>query len=185
MPASPVNIRNTVLIPFPPLVRGSAPIAVSKANGIWTIALDVADLAAHVPSVSDLAAEYWIVWDQTRATFFKVVLSSIGVAGARLQRFVNAALSGNAIAVAANDQWINFSVGAASTCTLPSYATRNGAPLTFKNSNGTLTAVNKLRITPAGGETIDGQPFVDMVTGWSQVDLTPYNDGTSAGWSLR
>lgn len=185
MTASPVNIRNTVAIPFPPLVRGAAPIAVAKANGIWTISLDVADLAAHVPSVADLAAEYWIVWDQTRGTYFKVALSAIGVAGARLQRYADASASGNVITVAANDQWINFKVAAASTCALPAAATRNGAPLTFYNVDGTLTAGHKLTLTPAGGETIGGAASVDMTTARALVTLTPMNDGTNTGWALQ
>lgn len=179
--ASPVNIRVAAAFPFPALVRGAAPVTVSKANGIWTVALDVADLTAHVPSVADLGQEYWIVWDSIRLTYFKVALSTLGVGGARLQRAANA----SPIVVAANDQVINFSIGAPATCALPSYATRNGVPLTFNDSGGLLTAVNKLRITPLGAETIDGLAFVDMVTKHNKITLTPYNDGTNTGWYLE
>lgn len=183
--SSPVNIRIAAQVPFPALVRGSAPIAVAKANGIWTISLDVADLTAHVPALADLAAEYWIVWDQTRQTFFKVALSTLGIAAARLQRYADATGTGNVITVASNDQIINFKVGAATTCALPAAATRNGAPLTLNNSDGSLTASHKLTVSAAGGETVDGAASFDMTTAHAKVTLAPYNDGTNSGWFLQ
>ena len=178
--ASPVNIRVMAAIPFPPLVVGGAPVKVTKANGIWTIGFDMADLAARVPSVADLSNEYWIVYDAALQTYFKVLLSSLGVAGARLQRPVTT----TAIVVAANDQIVNFSYNGVVTCALPAATSRNGAPLTFHDAGGHVSGVHTATFTPNGAETIDGQADVVMTAAYGTITLTPYNDGTNTGWSL-
>jgi hypothetical protein len=178
--ASPVNIRAFAPIPFPALVVGGAPVAVTKANGIWTIALNVANLTQHIPAGADFASEYLVVYDAVRQTFFKVLLSTAGLAGARVQRAVNA----SPIVVLAGDQVINFNINAGGpTCALPAAASRNGVPLTFKDAGG-HAAANNLTITPAAGETIDGLANVAMNTNFQQLTLAPYNDGTNAGWAL-
>ena len=179
---SPVNIRVATLLPFPSLVQGAAPIVATKANGIFTISLDVADLTTHVPSVADLAQEYWIVYDSVRLTYFKVALSSIGVAGALFQRAANA----SPIVVAANDQVINFNVNAAlAACQLPASATRNGAPLTFKDVGG-HAAAHPLVFTTTAGETMDGiaSGGVSINTNYGELTFRPLNDGVNTGWSL-
>jgi hypothetical protein len=179
--ASPQNIRAYSPIPFPALVRGFGPITVTKANGIWTIGFDIADLTAHVPSFSDLPVEYVVVYDSIHNTFFKISLASLGLGGASTQRVALA----SPIVVVGSDQIINFNINAgAPVCTLPASATRNGAPLTFKDAGGHAAAHN-LTITPAVGETIDGQPAAVITTNFGQVILVPYNDGTNTGWALR
>jgi hypothetical protein len=162
-------------------VVGGLPVKVTKANGTWTIAFDMVDLVTRVPSVSDLANEYWIVYDAAQQTYFKVLLSSLGVAGARLQRAANA----TPIVVASNDQIINFNVNGVVTCTLPAASSRNGAPLTFHDAGGHVSAVNTATFTPAAGDTIDSQANVVMTTKNGEITLRPYNDGTNTGWSLQ
>lgn len=176
--ASPVNIRVSAPFPFPALVRGASPIVVSKANGIWTVSFEMADLTVHVPSIADLSEEYWLVYDAVRQTFFRVPLSTLGIAGSLAQRLAIA----SPIVVSNNDQIINFNINAPATCTLPSYATRSGAPLTFKDVGGHLSGTNTLTITPAGGETIDGQPNIVLNSPYQRLTLIPANDGTSTGW---
>jgi hypothetical protein len=177
--ASPVNIRNTVLVPFPSLVRGSAPLIVTKANGIWVIALDVAGLTAHVPSVADLAQEYWIVYDAAQDTFFKVLLSTLGLGGARLQRSAVA----SPIVVAPNDQIINFNINAAAVCTLPSSATRSGVPLTFQDVGGHATA-HPLVFSLTGGELADGVANPAITVNYGKMTFTPLTDGVNTGYSI-
>lgn len=181
--ASPVNIRVAAQIPFPPLARGTAPVVVSKANGIWTVSFDMADLATHVPSVSDLAQEYWLVWDSIRLTFFKVPLSTLGIGGSRLQRSATA----SPIVVASNDQIINFNINAAlAHCVLPASATRNGVPLTFKDVGGHAAAHN-LVFDTTGGEKIDGlaSGVVAITTNYEAMTFVPFNDGVNTGWSIE
>ncbi len=180
--ASPVNIRVATTIPFPPLVRGSGPIVVSKANGIWTVSFDIASLTEHVPSFSDLPVEYVVVYDSIHSTFFKISLSNLGLGGAQTQRPATA----SPIVVAGNDQIINFNINSGSpTCQLPASATRNGAPLTFKDA-GRHAAAHPLTFTTTGGETMDGiaSGGVSIATNGGHVTFTPYNDGTNTGWSI-
>jgi|ERR1051326_240179 hypothetical protein len=180
--ASPANIRVSARFPFPALAVGSAPVKVTKAAGVYTIALDVQDLGAHVPSVADLAQEYWIVWDAIRLTYFKVALSTLGIGGARLQR----AATASPIVVAPNDQVINFNVNAAlAHCVLPSSATRNGVPLTFKDAGGHAGAHNLIFDT-TGGETMDGiaSGGVKINTNYGEITFVPYNDGVNTGWAI-
>ena len=178
--ASPVNIRVATQLPFPPLVVGGAPVKVTKANGIWTIALDVHDLTTHVPSVADLGQEFWIVWDDVRDTYFKVPLSTLGIGGSRLQRSATA----SPIVVASNDQIINFNINSGSpTCTIPAAATRNGVPLTFKDSGGHAAAHN-LTFSFTGGETADGLANPAITTNFGEMTFTPYNDGVNTGYAI-
>lgn len=178
--AGPVNIRVAARFPFPALVVGNAPVKLTKVNGIWYVSLDVQDLTAHVPSVADLASEYVLVWDAAQATYFKVLLNATGFAGARLQRSVVA----SPIVVAPNDQIINFNINAgAPVCTVPSAATRNGAPLTFKDAGGHAAAHN-LTISFTGGELCDGLAQVKVTQNFQELTLNPYNDGVNTGYYL-
>lgn len=176
--ASPVNIRVQALIPFPPLVVGGQGLIVTKANGIWTVALNIPGLGTSVPNATQLNTDFVLVYDSIAKTNVKVPLSAFFVGGALLQRLATA----SPVVVAPNDQIINFNINAAATCALPSYATRAGMPLTFKDVGGHLSAVNTFTITPAGGETIDGQANIVLKTPFQRVTLIPANDGTSTGW---
>jgi hypothetical protein len=175
--AGPVNLRIFTPIPFPPLVVGGAPVKVTKANGIWTVALDVQSLALGIPGVSDLL----IVYNPTRQTYFKATLSSFVISGGRLQRAANS----SPIIVASNDQIINFNINAPAACQLPAAVTRDGAPLTFKDAGGHATA-HPLVFTTTGGETIDGiaSGGVSLDVNFGQITFTPYTDGTNTGWAI-
>lgn len=178
--ASPVNIRVSAQIPFPALVVGGAPVAVTKANGIWTIALNVANLTQHIPAGADFASEYLIVYDAVRLTFFKVLLSTAGLAGARAQRSAVA----SPIVVLAADQMINFNINAGNPiCQLPAAATRNGVPLTFKDAGGHAGA-HPLTFSFTGGETADGLVNPVINTNYGEITFAPYNDGTNAGYAI-
>lgn len=179
--ASPVNIRNAVLVPFPPLVVGGAPVKVTKANGIWTISLDVHDLTTGVPLTTAYATDYVIVWDDVAATFSKVSLATLALGGARLQRSATA----SPIVVAGNDQIINFNINAGSpTCQLPAASTRAGVPLTFKDVGGHAQAHN-LTFSFTGGDTADGLAAPKIATNYGWLEFTPLNDGVNTGYALK
>lgn len=74
----PANIRVNALFPFPSLVTGSGPVTLAKANGIWTIGMQIGNLGEVVPTVQQLTTDYVIVWDSILETFNKVALSNIG-----------------------------------------------------------------------------------------------------------
>jgi hypothetical protein len=89
--------------------------------------------------------------------------------------------------VAGNDQIINFNINAGSpTCQLPASATRNGAPLIFKDSGG-HAAAHPLTFTTTGGETMDGiaSGGVAINVNFGRLKFTPYNDGTNTGWAIE
>lgn len=178
--ALPPNIRINTQFPFPALVTGSAPIVISKANGIWRVSFSIANLGTQVPLITAYPTDYVLIWDSIANTFFRVTLSSFGLGGARTQRSVTA----SPIVVAAGDQILNVNIAAgAPTCALPAAATRNGVPLTFKDVGGQFFAHN-LTITPNGAETIDGLANLVMKTNRQGVTLWPFNDGANSGWFL-
>lgn len=175
----PANIRVNASFPFPALVVGAGAIAITKQNGIWTVSFNAGALGISIPNVSQLSTDYVVVYDSVAKQNVRVPLSAFNVASALPQRSVTA----TPIIVAANDQIINYNVNSAVTCTLPSYTTRSGAPLIFKDAGGHQSGTNTLTITPAGGETIDGQASLVLSTPRQRIILTPYNDGTNTGWS--
>jgi len=178
--ASPVNLRISAPIPFPALVRGAAPIALTKANGVWTVSLDVQNLGAVVPLIAQYASDYVVVWDSVGLTFVKVSLTGLGLGGARLQRSVLA----SPIVIAANDQIINFNINAgAPTCTLPSSISRNGVPLTFQDVGGHAAAHN-LTFAFTGGELADGLAAPAITVNYGKMTFTPMNDGVNTGYSI-
>jgi len=100
--ASPVNIRVVAPVPFPALVVGAAPVKVTKLNGVFTIALDVHDLATSVPLTTAYPTDYLILWDDVAATSSKVSLAALGLGGAQLQRAVSASPRQNPCTVKAS-----------------------------------------------------------------------------------
>jgi len=184
MAALPPSIRINLQAPFPALVMGSGPIVLSKQNGIWTVALDVNDLAAQAPPPGNYATDYLLMWDSVAKTYFKISLTTVQgvVAGvARTQRSVIA----SPIVVAANDQILNVNINSGpATCALPAAATRAGVPLTFKDV-GAQFGANNLTITPNGVETIDGGANLVLKTNHQGVTLVQFNDGVNTGWSIQ
>lgn len=178
--ASPTNIRVNVGVPFPPLVVAAQGLAVTKLNGVWTVALNIVGLGISVPLAAQLATDYVLVYDSIAKTNVRVSLSTFGFGGALLQRATNA----SPIVVAANDSIINFNINAGNpTCVLPSYATRSGLPLRFHDAGG-HAAAHPLTFTPAAGETFDGQAQAVMNTNYGTITFTPYNDGVNTGYAV-
>jgi hypothetical protein len=89
------------------------------------------------------------------------------------------------ISIGTGDVIINCAISSGSpTCNLPSASSRAGLPLIFKDCAGQFGAHN-LTITPTSGDTIDGLTSVVLSTNYQRIQLRPYNDGTTAGWSVE
>lgn len=89
------------------------------------------------------------------------------------------------IVVASSDQIINVNISAGSpTCTLPTASGRSGLAVAFKDVGGNFGA-HALTITPAGGDTIDGQASLTLGTNRQFISLVPANDGTTTGWFIE
>jgi hypothetical protein len=73
----PANVRISAQFPFPSGVAGTTPIAITKANGIWSVALPLDALATQNPSGGSLTTDYVLVWDSLTGTYFKMPVSNI------------------------------------------------------------------------------------------------------------
>ena len=73
----PETIRTNIGVPFPSLVRGSGPIALAKANGIWTVSFSPNLLAAQSALVGALATDFVVVYDSVTQTLFKATLTDL------------------------------------------------------------------------------------------------------------
>lgn len=177
----PPNIRVNVGAPFPARVQGSGPIVVTKANGVWTVSFSVTGLAVQTPPPANYPTDYFLMYDSVAKQFFNVPITGGPFGRVRLQRSVVA----TPVVVAAPDEILNCNINAAAACVLPSYTTRKGLALTFKDVGAQFTAHN-LTITPNGTETIEGvnAPIVLNVNRQG-LTLVPANDGTNTGWSIE
>jgi hypothetical protein len=185
----PPNIRVNVGAPFPARVQGSGPITVSKANGVWTVSLNISGIASQVPLLANFATDYVLFYDSIANAFFKMSISALVAAvtppaGARTQRSVTV----SPIIVVGNDSILNVNINAgAPTCALPAAATRAGAPLTFVDV-GLRAAAHNITLTPNGAETIlnaQNPAAYTMSANGDAVTLVPFNDGTNTGWTIQ
>lgn len=181
----PANIRVNTQANFPAMVYGTGPIAIGKANGIWTVGFSIGLLGTQVPPAPDYPIDYLVVWNSSLNTHFRMsitnLLSTIAITtgAARTQRTTTI----TPIVVAPTDQIIstNISSGPAA-CTLPSAVSRVGVPLTFKDL-GQATA-HPITLTASGGDTIDGAATYVLNNNRAYVTLVPFNDGTNTGWMV-
>src|SRR5262249_55524020 len=156
----PANIRVNVGAPFPAVVKGTAGIAIQKANGIWTLGLGYPQLGIqNAPTLLHLSSNYVALYDSIAKTYFLVSMSAVSFGGVRNQRSVTSA----PVTIDSSDQILHLNVPvppggpAGFIIVLPSFATRAGVPLTFKDVGMQATA-NPITIAAATGEAIDGFP---------------------------
>lgn len=175
----PANLRVNTQVPFPSLVTGSGAIGITKQNGIWQVTLNYGSLAVQAPTPPQQANDYVAVWDSVLNTYFRFPLSSMTGATGGMQRSVTA----GPVTVQTTDQTLNLNLPAPTTIPLPSYTTRNGIPLRFKDV-GLHAAANPITINAAAGEFIDGVfTSVVMNINGQAIELFPFNDGVNAGWA--
>jgi hypothetical protein len=179
----PANIRVNTQAPFPALVKGSGPITIQKSNGIWTLGFSVSGFAVQIPPGVKYPTDYLFVWDSQAQTFFNMPLSGISALLARTQRSI---VNAGQAAITAADQILNLNLTASLVITLPSYLTRLGNPLTFKDVsllNG--AAFHAQTFAAAAGEKIDGNASVPLNQPGQAITLVPMNDGVNAGWGQQ
>lgn len=105
-------IRVNTQVNFPALVKGSGPITVAKANGVWTVGLSTA-----------IFAQIYGILPGVGRPQRSVGASPIVISG--VDQILN----------------INIPTGAP-TCALPQASTRSGVPLTFKDVGANFAAHN-------------------------------------------
>ena len=185
MPSLPARIRVNASFPFPALVSGTGPVAISKSGGIWTVGLSIDGFTTiPAPPAQDLPIDYLMGWNSTTKSFFKISISNlqtslnIAAGAARTQRFVTT----TPIVVAPTDQIITCKITSAASCTLPSANGRAGVPLTFKDL-GQATA-NHITLTVSGADTIEGISTYVITNNFAEITLVPFTDGTNTGWFI-
>lgn len=106
---------------------------------------------------------------------------TIARAGALTQRSITGA---GGLPIQSTDSILNCNLSAPLAVTLPSAASRNGAPLTFKDV-GRNFATNNVTLSRAGADTVDGLTSLVLDQNDMAITLIPYNDGVNAGWAIE
>ena len=180
----PATIRVNTMLPFPSLVTGNGPIAISKKNGIWGVGFTIDAFAEQIPPPPKWNADFILVWDHAAGVYFKMSIADLAsilvptASGSRTQRFVTS----GPIVVASTDSIITCAIPGAAACTLPAAAGRVGAPLTYKDLR--QATAHNITLTPASSETIDGMANYVLRNNYGYVTLMPFNDGFNTGWMV-
>jgi hypothetical protein len=176
--ALPANIRVNTAVPFPAQVSAGSAIAITKTNGIYTVALDFTKAAIQTPSPGNYPGDYILIYDSAAQSYFRVSLSDlVGLTPSQLR------VTASPKAVGGSDRILNCSVAGALTVNLPAAASRLGLPLTIKDVSGAAGA-NNITIAPNGAETIDGGANYIIGVNYGAVTLYPFNDGVGSGWFI-
>lgn len=174
----PANIRVNVGAPFPALVKASGPVTVGRANGTWTLGLSPMIVAPQSPAIGSYATDYVLVFDSISNIWFRMPLAQL--AGAAPQRAVSTA----PVTIGPNDFIVHLNLPIATTIQLPSYLTRNGVPLVFKDVGGNA-ASQPITIMAAPTESIDGDGTVVLSSNYQMIRVTPSVDGVNTGWFVE
>jgi hypothetical protein len=171
----PANIRVNIGAPFPAAVKSTVGVGIARKNGTWSIGLAYPQMGIQTPPVTNYGNDFVAVYDSVAQTYFLVPLTLVG--GSVAQRSITSAPA----ALLPTDQILHLNLTAAGTITLPSFSSRNGVPLIFKDVGMKATA-NPQTLAAAAGETIDGFASVVLGVNGQSIRLVPANDGVNAGW---
>ena len=174
------KIRTNVGAPFPALVKGSGPVTIAKALGIWTVGLSFAPLDTQIPLQSSYATDYLLVFDSVTGTFLKISLATLIAAQSTFPAFDTVA--GDYNVTNETTLLINKAIPAAHNINLPASATRIGLPIVIKDYAGNAAA-NIATIVPTGGELIDGLATLPINANFGGFKLVPLSFPLS-GWYI-
>lgn len=171
----PANIRVNMSAPFPAMVRGSGVVAVTKANGIWTVSLNYAALGLSA-AVPDPANTYVLVWNALTGVFTMVPISYVAS-----QHAVKILTAPGPYPALPTDEVLIVKqlVGAAFTITVD--WSQRTKPLRVVDGKGDA-AVNNITVTPAAGQSqLAAVNFSYVIDGnGGSITLTPLPDGSGA-----
>jgi hypothetical protein len=171
----PDDIRVNFGAPFPSLIKGGGVIAISKKNGIWTVALNYAALGLSA-GVGDPANTYVLVWNAVTGVYALIPISQVAS-----NKVVKTLTAAGPYPAQPNDEVLKIkqAVGAPFTVNVD-WSTRT-KPLRVVDGKGDALT-NNITITPAVGQTQLAQVNYSYVIDGNggSVILTPLPDGTGA-----
>lgn len=173
----PANIRVATSVPFPALVKGGGPVAVSKANGVWTVSLNFKSLLPGVAAVPNPASTYVLSWDSLTNTFYLIQFANAVQTSKVIKTLVN---PGPYAALPTDDVLIvKQAVGAPFTINVDWSA--RVKPLQVVDGKGDAQA-NNISIVPVAGQTqLARLNYVYKIAGnGGSVILSPLPDGSGA-----
>lgn len=175
----PASIRVNIGAPFPSLVKGSGLVAISKANGIWTVALNFAAVQKS-PVVPDPANTYVLVWNALTGVYTLVPMSN--VSQQKITRILTGVAPFNSpYAAQPSDDVLIVKQGAANPFAITVDWSQRTTPLKIV-SGDTVANFANITITPKAGQTqltVVNGPVLIVNAGGSVV-LTPLPDGSGA-----
>jgi hypothetical protein len=174
--AAPPKIRVNTAVPFPAQVTATAPISISKVNGVWVIGMAAA-LGIQNPPANP-ASDYILLWDSIVKTLVMSPISSV-VNAAQPTRTQRSIVNGGGLPLVNGDQIINLNAVSDLAPVLPAAAARLGVPLTIKNL--VTSVLQTVGIT--GLDRIDGQTSIPLPPNAS-ITFNPFNDGVNSGWTV-
>lgn len=165
----PANIRINIGAPFPSLVKGSGPVTVAKASGIWTLGFTITNLGA-MPAGTDPSTVEVLVYNTVAKVFQKTTLAAI--AGS-LPTPIGIAQS--PYAVQPGDTIIDVdSSGGAVVINLQPAAARAGRSISIKDISGNAATVgHNISIVPNGIETVEGLNPLPIDANYGGFRLSP------------
>lgn len=147
------NVRANIAAPFPSLAKGSGLIAVSKANGIWTVQLQPFSILGLMPPATPLAQVEILVWNTINSTFQQTNLQAL-LATEPPSTKITSANSPYTPLPTDTFLLVDTTAGAVEI-DLDVSANRNGVPLSIKDWKGTAVT-HAITIKPKNAETVDG-----------------------------
>jgi hypothetical protein len=171
----PANVRVNAGAPFPATVKGGGIIAVTKVNGIWTIAVNFAAIV-QLQAIPDPANTYVLTWNALTGVPAMVPLNV-----AFASKVVKVLTAAGPYAALPTDEVLIIKQAVAAAFTVTVDWSQRTKALRIVDGKGDAAA-NNITITPALGQTqmatLNYSYKIDGNGG--SITLTPLPDGTGA-----
>jgi hypothetical protein len=186
----PANIRVNTGVPFPSLVTSTAPVTITKKNGIWTAGLSFNVIGQQIPPLQDYPTDYLLLFDANRQTFFKMSLATL-ISNIVPQNVPPIRMAASNPTIAATNSDVEIGIDTRTTSvsvTLPSAASwalsnQNGVSLTLVDIFGNSLANN---ITPVlnGGDIFYYAGVPKVQADYGVLGLRPAGSPIN-GWYIK
>lgn len=181
----PPNIRVNTLVPFPALVQGTAPVTVSKSNGVWTIALNMPGLSTENITSGTAPNQYVLVYDATLQAYFQVPASTFSTVLATTRNQTVLTSSPYTVQAADQDLFVKLAAPGTMAITMPAASGRAGNTVRVKDLGGGAAA-NNITMTAAGSDIFDdGATTYKLNTNFEEREFVPVLASSQWYWSVR